>query len=70
MQIVASVVSAETKYQEIMNQVQEYMGYKQLPINMQRRLIAFYEYKFQKSYFREGAITATLSGFINFKTID
>lgn len=58
--------SAETKYQEIINQVKEYMGYKQLPLPMQRRLICYYEYRFQKSYFREDAISATLSGLNNF----
>ncbi|KAK5641304.1 hypothetical protein RI129_009851 [Pyrocoelia pectoralis] len=44
-----------------MNQVHEYMRYKQLPCNIQNRLLTYYEYKFKKKYFREDIITATLS---------
>lgn len=45
-----------------MNQVNEYMKHKQLPIEMQQRLVSFYEYKFQKRYFREVGIANSLSG--------
>lgn len=60
--IFKSWISAETKYDEIMNQVGEYMKYKQLPLSMQKRLGVYYNYRFRKSYFREDAITNTLSG--------
>ncbi|KAK4878495.1 hypothetical protein RN001_011001 [Aquatica leii] len=58
---VAIILSAESKYREITNQVQEYMRCKQLPINMQKRLMSYYEYRFQKKYFREDLILASLS---------
>lgn len=49
------------KYLEIMNQLQEYMRHQQLPLNIQTRLVSFYEYRFQNKYFRENTITASLS---------
>lgn len=52
---------SSTKYEIIMNQVNEYMKHKQLPIEMQERLVTFYEYKFQKRYFREVGIANALS---------
>ncbi|KAF5280040.1 hypothetical protein FQR65_LT03295 [Abscondita terminalis] len=59
--LMTSNTSAELKYQEIINQVEEYMRYKQMPISMQKRLMAYYEYRFQKKYFRENLISSSLS---------
>lgn len=61
-QMILSYGTSSTKYESIMNQVNEYMKHKQLPIEMQQRLISFYEYKFQKRYFREIGIANSLSG--------
>lgn len=61
-QMIVSSGMSSTKYETIMNQVNEYMKHKQLPIEMQQRLISFYEYKFQKRYFREVGIAISLSG--------
>lgn len=65
-QMVLSYGTSTNKYEVILNQVQEYMRHKQLPIKMQERLITFYEYKFQKRYFREIGITNSLSGTYKF----
>lgn len=61
-QMILSYGMSSTKYETIMNQVNEYMRHKQLPLEMQQRLISFYEYKFQKRYFREVGIANSLSG--------
>ncbi|KAF5274204.1 hypothetical protein FQA39_LY07308 [Lamprigera yunnana] len=61
LQIMASNLSAELKYQEIINQVEQYMTCKRLPISMQKRLLQYYEYRFQKKYFRDNAISTSLS---------
>lgn len=45
-----------------MNQVNEYMRHKKLPMQMQKKLVTFYEYKYKKRYFREIGITDALSG--------
>lgn len=61
-QMILSYGMSSTKYETIMNQVNEYMKHKQLPIEMQQRLVSFYQYKFQKRYFREVGIANALSG--------
>ncbi|KAB0800754.1 hypothetical protein PPYR_06493 [Photinus pyralis] len=61
LQYVCSGGSAESKYQEIVSQVQEYMRYKQLPCDIQNRIMTCYEYRFRKKYFREEVIKATMS---------
>lgn len=61
-QLILSYGMSSTKYETIMNQVNEYMKHKQLPMEMQQRLVSFYEYKFQKRYFREVGIANALSG--------
>lgn len=38
------------------------MRHKKFPEYMQRRLVTYYEFRFQKSYFRESEILATISG--------
>lgn len=60
--LVISKTSATHKYLEIVHQLKEYMRYKQLPEYMQRRLIQYYEFKYQKSFFNEEEILRTISG--------
>lgn len=52
----------ETKYDEFMTQLREYMRHKQLPIFVQERLFAFYEYRYRHAYFKETDIKSTLCG--------
>lgn len=61
-EIVKAKTSAHHKYVEMVKQLAEYMRYKQLPEYMQRRLLTYYEFRFQKSYFRESEILNTISG--------
>ncbi|KAJ3655963.1 hypothetical protein Zmor_015070 [Zophobas morio] len=53
--------SLEIKYFETISQVQAYMSQKQLPISMQTRLLQFYDYKYNKKFFKERGITGLLS---------
>lgn len=61
LQSVQSAAEPELKYQRIMHQVEEYIHEKKLPENLKKKLIAYYEYRFQGSYFKEKAISRTLS---------
>lgn len=62
MQVIKASTSASHKYIEMVRQLREYMSYRQLPEYMQRRLLTYYEFRFQKSYFRESEILSTISG--------
>lgn len=53
--------SPETKYQQIMTELQQYMRHKKLPVQLQNRLVQYYDYRFQKTYFKESMILHTLS---------
>lgn len=53
--------SLEIKYFETISQVQAYMSQKQLPMSMQIRLLQFYDYKYNKKFFKERGITSLLS---------
>lgn len=62
LQLVESAAEPELKYQQIMYRVKEYIHEKKLPEHLKNKLIAYYEYRFQGSYFKEKAIFSTLSG--------
>nr|XP_022919815.1 potassium/sodium hyperpolarization-activated cyclic nucleotide-gated channel 2-like [Onthophagus taurus] len=55
---------AKQKYDELTTQLSEYMKHKQLPVYLQSRIWTYFEFQFQKSYFREdkilGAVSSTL----------
>ncbi|KAI4471202.1 i[[h]] channel isoform e [Holotrichia oblita] len=60
--IISSVKASNIKYRQMVQQLHEYMRYRQLPENLQRRLISYYEFRFEKSYFRESEILNSVSG--------
>lgn len=62
MEVVMAKTSSSHKYVEMVRQLKEYMRHKQLPEYMQHRLILYYEFRFQKSFFRENEILNTVSG--------
>ncbi|CAH1183539.1 unnamed protein product [Phaedon cochleariae] len=53
--------SMEIKFEEIINQLSEYMKQKQLPFNLMSRISQYYNFKYQKKYFKEKMITDLLS---------
>lgn len=61
LEMVSSANASESRYEEIMSQLKEYMASKKLSPTLRRRLMMYYENRFQKHYFREHAILATLS---------
>nr|XP_023025175.1 potassium/sodium hyperpolarization-activated cyclic nucleotide-gated channel 4-like [Leptinotarsa decemlineata] len=52
---------SESKYEQYLGQLEEYMSSKNLPDELRIRLLKYYEYKLQKHYFNENQILATLS---------
>ncbi|XP_044265658.1 potassium/sodium hyperpolarization-activated cyclic nucleotide-gated channel 1-like [Tribolium madens] len=54
--------SPKMKYSQMVKQLVEFMRHKQLPLYTQKRILTYYEFHFQKSYFRENEIYATISG--------
>lgn len=60
-EIVGSANVSQSKFEEIISQLEEYMVSKQLSPHLRNRLTIYYENKFQKHYFREHAILSTLS---------
>ncbi|XP_074028982.1 potassium/sodium hyperpolarization-activated cyclic nucleotide-gated channel 2-like [Leptinotarsa decemlineata] len=52
---------SESKYEQYLGQLEEYMLSKNLPDELRLKLLKFYEYKLKKHYFNETQIFATLS---------
>ncbi|XP_030744960.1 potassium/sodium hyperpolarization-activated cyclic nucleotide-gated channel 2-like [Sitophilus oryzae] len=61
MEIMKGKTSAAHKYVEMEKQLKDYMRHKQLPMIMRSRILTYYEFRFQKSYFRENEILDTIS---------
>ncbi|XP_003491317.1 potassium/sodium hyperpolarization-activated cyclic nucleotide-gated channel 2-like [Bombus impatiens] len=53
--------SSRLRYQSTVAQLRQYMRHKQLPYPSQRRIIQYYEFRFQHRYFRESEVINTLS---------
>ncbi|XP_043255158.1 potassium/sodium hyperpolarization-activated cyclic nucleotide-gated channel 1-like [Colletes gigas] len=60
-QIKAIRKASKSKFLEIMNQLTAYTRQKQLPPQMKNRLLAYYQYRFRNSYFREKWLLSHLS---------
>lgn len=52
----------EIKYKEVINQLDEYMARKRLPVKLRQQIKIFYNYKFQGKHFKEEMIKSLLSG--------
>ncbi|KAJ8925686.1 hypothetical protein NQ315_009533 [Exocentrus adspersus] len=61
MEINRGRTSSAHKYDEMEKQLKEYMQHKQLPAQMKSKILTYYEFKYQKRYFRENEILATIS---------
>lgn len=61
MEINRGRTSSAHKYDEMEKQLKEYMQHKQLPAHMKSKILTYYEFKYQKRYFRENEILATIS---------
>lgn len=54
--------SIEIKFLELINQLEEYMTRKMLPANLRQRISDYYNFMYQRKYFKEDVITGSLSG--------
>lgn len=61
LELFGSVNISESKYEELIHQVTEYVRSKNISEVMKKRLITYYEYKFQKKFFKEEEILSTFS---------
>lgn len=61
MEINTGKTSSAHKYDEMEGQLKEYMRHKQLPSYMRHRILRYYEFKYQKKYFRENEILNNIS---------
>lgn len=61
MEIVTILTASNHKYVEMLRQLREYMKAKKLPENTQKRLLNYYEFRFQKCYFKESEIFNVIS---------
>ncbi|XP_017892511.1 potassium/sodium hyperpolarization-activated cyclic nucleotide-gated channel 1-like [Ceratina calcarata] len=61
MQFFKGVNSSRLRYQGTVAQLRQYMRHKQLPYPTQKRIIQYYEFRFQHKFFRESEIIHTLS---------
>lgn len=60
-QIVMKYSSLNDKYYQMVQQFQEYMKSKHLPDSVQKRVLAYFEFRFQRNYYKENEILGSLS---------
>lgn len=60
-QIVMKYSSLNDKYYQMVQQFQEYMKSKSLPDSVQKRVLDYFEFRFQRNYYKESEILASLS---------
>lgn len=61
MQFFQGINSSKLKYQAAHAHLWQYMSHKQLPRKTQGRIVQYYEFKFQRRFFREPEILSILS---------
>ncbi|XP_036142943.1 potassium/sodium hyperpolarization-activated cyclic nucleotide-gated channel 1-like [Monomorium pharaonis] len=65
LRLLESSAKPKLKCQRIMYEVKEYIHQKKLPLYLQNKLIFYYEYRYQDSFFKESIISDTLSDHLN-----
>lgn len=64
MQIYNRHASARNKYNNLMQQLAEYMKYKELQPKLRKKIFRYVDFKFQKNIFKESDILDTLSSLL------
>lgn len=59
-----SAKSSETEYQAFMQELHEYTREKQLTLKMRKRLQEYYEFKFQRNYYKNILIEELLPSYL------
>ncbi|KAL6254947.1 hypothetical protein P5V15_014289 [Pogonomyrmex californicus] len=65
LQFMESSAKPKLKYQRIIHEIKEYIRQKNLPPYLQHKLISYYEYQYQGSFFKENIISDILSDHLN-----
>lgn len=60
-QILHKYNSSANKYQQYMQQLNEYTRYKGLPETMKRRVTKYFDFKYQKHFYKENEILGTIT---------
>mgnify|MGYP005984569623 CR=1 FL=1 len=69
LQLFGTINVSETKYEELIYQLNEYMVTKKLPQGLRKRLLMYYEYRFQKQFFLENLILNSLSEHLRYEVL-
>jgi hyperpolarization activated cyclic nucleotide-gated potassium channel 2 len=69
LQLFGTINVSETKYEELIYQLNEYMVTKKLPQVLRKRLLMYYEYRFQKQFFMENLILNSLSEHLRYEVL-
>lgn len=67
LQAIGTANASESKYEELMRQIYHYLRSKKMPLHTNLRLQMYYEYRYQKRYFREQSILSTLSEHLRYE---
>lgn len=59
--LVNTSLIVSNKYEHFMNQLRQFIRYKQLPENMKQRILLFFKFKFENNYYKENEILESLS---------
>ncbi|XP_018568442.1 potassium/sodium hyperpolarization-activated cyclic nucleotide-gated channel 1-like, partial [Anoplophora glabripennis] len=63
-QVWTKYANADNKRYSLHKQFEEYIKYKELPINLRGRFISYFQFKFHKHFFKESDINNMISPFI------
>lgn len=60
--VIIAKSSSVQKYFELQSELKDYMEHKNIPVYLQKRLLQYQDFRYQRRYFREFEILSTISG--------
>lgn len=64
LQLITTLYSTRKRHSKLIQQLQQYMKYKELPYSLQRRLLIYYNYRNKKGYERDKIIINHVSPYL------
>lgn len=61
LQYIKEYNAASSRYKHLKNDLHRYIAHKELPENLEKRLLTYFSFRFQKQYYDESLIMKTLS---------
>ncbi|KAJ9575889.1 hypothetical protein L9F63_007201, partial [Diploptera punctata] len=61
-QVRSAMIASKRIYQSMEQELREFMKHNRLPMDLQKRILMYYDFRFRKRYFREQEILETLTG--------